>query len=320
MSCPIHHHNRTTSRGIARAARPPAPGPNSLMWREISDALFYPSFLSVLLIEVAHPDVAAAIEKFSIVEEDPWGRADRTLAGAHRLIHGGRHGNLAHLQADQLRELHRNFKGTHDDGSKYFALSPQAYRIVPDSILDHLIHYRELIGDPYSMQEKHQLYAEYLQLCGLLGLRETDIEPDLESFQRYFKDLCENRLTYNETVKKVIKGLAYQPPKPSLLPLRKQHWDRWTRKHLGPTLENLTIGFFNTDYRRANKIPWSVTDQQRFDKTLNRMRIIYRRTPRRLRRNPYALMMMLGIKASPTVTWNELQKQPKHQSYKTKEA
>lgn len=307
MNCPVHHGaGRPTATTTANKSLPPAPGPKSLMWKEISDSLFMSTFFSPLLMEVAHPDVGTAIAQHSDVHDDPWGRANRTFSALARLIHGGKAGTLAHRDAENIRELHRNIKGQHPDGSKYFALSPQAYRIVPDTLLDHLINYRNIMGRPYSPAEKQQLYQEYRQLCFMLGLREQDIEPDLDSFYLYYKKLTTEKLTYNDSVKVLLDETLAQLPKPTWLMMGKGVWEKWQTRKLRPIVRLLTIGFFNPEYRVATGVPWSSADQRAFDKLIAKMRRIYRYTPRTLRTQPYAVLISLGFKATPIVTWAQL--------------
>lgn len=87
--------------------------------------------------------------------------------------------DVAHKEAQDLRALHANIKGTLDDGAKYFALNPKTFRIVPDTFLDAVIRVREDLGKPLTDSEKEKLYQDYIGLCLMFGIPET-LQPALE--------------------------------------------------------------------------------------------------------------------------------------------
>src|SRR5262249_8974636 len=54
-------------------------GPGSLTWRVNGEAVLLLGGGRALLLQVAHPKVAAGVGRFSNYREDPWGRLARTL-------------------------------------------------------------------------------------------------------------------------------------------------------------------------------------------------------------------------------------------------
>ena len=67
-----------------------AVGPSSVVWRYASDARGLITGAGVaLLLQVAHPTVAAGVREHSDFERDPWGRLWRTLDFVNLFIYGG---------------------------------------------------------------------------------------------------------------------------------------------------------------------------------------------------------------------------------------
>src|SRR5437763_9032721 len=79
----------------------------------------------VLVLQVAHPVVAAGVRDHSGYRDDPWTRLMRTTASLSVYIYGGP--VAARYEADRLRTLHRRFHGVDEAGRRYHALDPHAY-------------------------------------------------------------------------------------------------------------------------------------------------------------------------------------------------
>ena len=66
-----------------------AVGPESITWRRAGDARTMFGAGAALLLQVAHPTVAAGVREHSDFKSDPWGRLWRTLDYVHMLVYGG---------------------------------------------------------------------------------------------------------------------------------------------------------------------------------------------------------------------------------------
>src|SRR5436309_13412262 len=94
-------------------------GEDSVAWRYCSDARLYLVMLYPLLLQVAHPTVGAGVRDFSDFERRPWQRLLRSLDWVSLLIYGG---NDAVAAGRRLRAVHKEFRGTREDGKPYYAL------------------------------------------------------------------------------------------------------------------------------------------------------------------------------------------------------
>src|SRR5437016_14489981 len=97
-------------------------GEDSVAWRYCSDARLYLVMLYPLLLQVAHPTVAAGVRDFSDFEQRPWDRLLRTLDYVNLLVYGGPQAVVA---GRRLRDMHKRFRGLREDGQRYYALEPE---------------------------------------------------------------------------------------------------------------------------------------------------------------------------------------------------
>lgn len=281
-----------------------APGRGSIMWDTLTDLSALPLMFPIATMQSALPAVGTAVNRYGLYRRDPQGRGRRTNWSMIRFLYDG--GDFAQQEAKDLRELHRHIKGELEDGSKYFALNPKTFRIVPDTFLDGVIRIRRDLGKPLSPEEEAILYEEYVQLCLLLGIPRKDIEPDIASFYEYFEDLIRNTLTYNETVRFLLhEGIEY-PARVKHLTFTQPWIDQFHRRFVYPTMKLSSVAGLHPLYRERFNIPWSQRDQAQFNKLCKRLQWYGRMVPRPLRYNPTVYFVMLGVHGPGLVTIEKL--------------
>src|ERR1044072_2017706 len=89
-------------------------GPESVPWRVNRESVLLLGGGRALLLQVAHPSVAAGVAEHSGYQEDPWGRLSRTLDVTTRIVFGD--GRTAARAARRLRAVHDRVSGTVQDG------------------------------------------------------------------------------------------------------------------------------------------------------------------------------------------------------------
>lgn len=284
-----------------------APGVGSIMWDTLTDLSNLPLMPPIAIMQSGLPAVGTAVNKYGIYKSDPQARGRRTNWSMIRFLYDG--GDFARNEARDLRALHANIKGTLDDGSKYFALHPKTFRIVPDTFLDGVIRIREDVGRPLTPSQKAKLYhEEYVPLCELLGVHGKDIEPDLKSFYEYYEDLILNTMTYNETVKYLTTRSIELPSRFKRFKSAQPYADALYKRWAYPAMKVSVIGALHPLYRKRFDLPWSDHDQARYNKLCRRLNLYARTVPRPLRYNPAALMVMMGMHGPGLVTLQELDK------------
>lgn len=276
------------------------------MFDTLTDLAAFPLILPIATMQSALPAVGTAVNRYAIYKNDPQGRGRRTNWSMVRFLYDG--GDMARQEAKDLRALHAHIKGTNPDGSKFYALNPKTFRIVPDTFLDAVIRIREDMGQPLSPAEKDQLYEEYTQLCLLLGIPRKDIEPTLQDFYVYYEDLMRNTMTFNETVQHLVGRGIELPARLKYGKKMQPMVDRFYRKYVYPTIKLTSVGQLHPIYRERFNIPWTAHDQARYDKLCRRLQRFARLVPRPLRYNPVVYLVMLGVHGPNLVTIEELEK------------
>ncbi len=271
-----------------------APGAGAIMWDTYSDLTLAPFSTTILVMQAAHPDIGAAVARFSVYQREPWGRLFRTGFSLMRFMYGGKGGRQSEQEAHSLRALHANIKGTHADGSTYYALKPATFRIVLDTFLDGVVRIRKVIGQPLTQSERDKVYREYLDLCRLFGLRYSDLEPTLDEFETYYEAMLLAKMSYNETVRFLLEEMLVQGPAVKYFPLPGVVRRFLYQKTIYPLLRIFTLGFLDARFRQSHAINWSNQDEVRFQKYVSVLCLIRKYTPRWLRYNPISLYIMAG--------------------------
>jgi uncharacterized protein (DUF2236 family) len=194
-------------------------GPESVTWRFASDARLYLVMVYPLLLQVAHPTVGAGVRDYSDFDRRPWDRLLRTLDYASLLIYGGTDAIDA---GRRLRTLHKGFRGTREDGRKYYALEPDAYAWVHATLIDAYVSGHAQFGRPMRPDQRERFYREYRGLGRLLGVREADLPPDWRGFRAYFDAVVEHDLERTASVDRVLSSI--RGPVPAPLPIPPALW------------------------------------------------------------------------------------------------
>src|SRR3954452_22956360 len=115
-----------TERILAVQSRPMSDaglfGPGSLTWRVNREGALLLGGGRALLLQVAHPLVAAGVSEHSNFREDPFGRLYRTLDTVTTIVFDST--SDAKEAAERLRRVHTRVKGEAEDGTPYVATDP----------------------------------------------------------------------------------------------------------------------------------------------------------------------------------------------------
>jgi len=192
----------------------PAPPPRgSIAWRYASDARTMTGAGAALILQVAHPTVAAGVREHSNFQEDPWGRLLRTLDHVNLLIYGGP--EAARATGERLREMHKRIKGVAPDGRRYHALEPEAYAWVHATLAWVIVDAHRRFGRPMRPDQAERFYAEWRALGGLLRVRERDLPETWPAFEAYVHRMVDERLSDNDVVQTVLRTLSAPAQSPA---------------------------------------------------------------------------------------------------------
>lgn len=228
-------------------------GPGSISWSRAGDARAMLAAGSTLLLQVAHPTIAAGVRQHSDFERDPWGRLLRTLDFTTLLVYGG--SERAVLTGRRLRAMHRSIKGVAPDGTRYHALEPAPYAWVHATLAEGIVAAHDRFGRPLDLAQRERLWAEWRGLGRLLGIRERDLPEGWAAFVAYREAMIAEQLGDNDVVRAVLRTLAAQepPPVPGLGP---RTWGA-LRLPAARTMRLATVGLLPPSARERLGLRWT---------------------------------------------------------------
>src|SRR5438552_7450178 len=133
-----------------------------------------------LLLQLAHPQVAAGVADHSDFRADPWARLNGTLRSYLRIVYGTR--TAAHAEIRRLIELHRTITGP-----TYRARDPELSMWVHATPVDSTIVAADAWLEPLSRLRRRRYYAETLPIGRAFGIPSELLPADLEAFETYLE-------------------------------------------------------------------------------------------------------------------------------------
>ncbi|HUG31081.1 MAG TPA: oxygenase MpaB family protein [Candidatus Limnocylindria bacterium] len=170
-------------------------GPASEAWRLNREAmLLLGAGPRALLLQVAHPLVAAGVAEHSNFRADPWLRLSGTLRSYLRIVYGT--AASARGEIRRLGELHRGIRGDvledgarRRHGGRYSALDPSLALWVHATLVDSTIAAYDAWIEPLPRDERERYYAETLPVGAAFGIPATLLPPDLDAFEAYLAEM-----------------------------------------------------------------------------------------------------------------------------------
>jgi uncharacterized protein (DUF2236 family) len=133
-----------------------------------------------LLMQLAHPQVAAGVADHSGFEEDPFGRLRRTLEATYTIVFGSE--DEADLVARKLWAVHE-----HVIGPGYHANDPELLMWVHATLVDTALRVHARFLRPLSGRDAARYYQDSIVVAEVLGVPRALQPPDLVSFNRYMR-------------------------------------------------------------------------------------------------------------------------------------
>jgi uncharacterized protein (DUF2236 family) len=154
-------------------------GPESEAWRLDREAmLLLGAGPRALLLQLAHPKVAAGVADHSDFRADPWRRLDGTLRSILRIIYGSTAAARAEIR--RLNALHRTIRG-----AGYDARDPDLSLWVHATLVDSTIVANEAWIGPVPRGRVARFYEETKAIARAFGVPEASLPADLDAFDAY---------------------------------------------------------------------------------------------------------------------------------------
>ena len=192
-------------------------GPASLSWHLLQERATLLGGGRAILLQLAHPLVAAGVAQHSTVAQDPLGRLDRTLAMMLTIVFGARADAEQTLR--QFHALHARVTGEvplgcapFPAGSTYTAQDPALKLWVHATLFDSaLLVYERFVG-PLAAAERRAGYNESKRLAALLGIPRALLPATLADFDRYMAAMVASpTLTVTDTARSLADAVLDPP-------------------------------------------------------------------------------------------------------------
>jgi uncharacterized protein (DUF2236 family) len=212
------------------------PGPGSISWRVNREAALLLGGGRALLMQLAHPLVAAGVADHSDFRHDPVGRLNRTMGLSLALTFGN---------PQEVRGAARQINRTHERvvGAGYQALDPDLLLWVHATLIDSaLLTYRTFIG-PLTGAEAEAYYQEAKPIGALLGIPANHYPRRWADFDAYLQTMLAGPVQPDETGRR-LAALVLRPP------------IRRVPGALFAPVEVITAGLLPEGLRRAYGLRW----------------------------------------------------------------
>jgi uncharacterized protein (DUF2236 family) len=232
-------------------------GPGSLTWRVNREGVLLVGGGAALVLQVAHPLVAAGVAEHSNYREDPWGRLYRTLDLTTKIVFGST--EVAEEAAARIRHVHGRVHGvTRDPGGRYPAGTPYDARD-PDLLMwvhATLVHtaldvYMRYV-DALSIDEQRAYYEEQKLLGEQFGVPRDRQPATLDDFNEYFREmLASDRIAITDALRDVVDA-TLRPDLPFVL------------RPVVEAANIATVGLLPPRLRDELGLPWSPARRRLF--------------------------------------------------------
>ena len=166
-------------RAVRATADPGLYGPTSEAWRLNREAmLLLGAGPRALLLQLAHPAVAAGVADHSDFRSDPWRRLAGTLRSYLTIVYGT--SAAARREIRRLNTLHRGITGP-----GYAARDPDLALWVHATLIDSTIAVADAWLEPIGNDRRAAFYAETRPIGRAFGIPEAVLPADLEAFDAY---------------------------------------------------------------------------------------------------------------------------------------
>ena len=208
-----------------------------------------------LLMQLAHPKVAAGVDEHSDFRTHPVRRLRRTIRMTMAIVFGDRETALA--AARGVNQVHAKVQGP-----DYRALDPDLLLWVYATLADTALVTYEAFVKPLLPREREEFHQEFKLLGGLLGIPDDHFPKTVSDFDTYLEEMVS---TGPIRVEARARELAAQimRPRVRLLP--------------GPVmipLNVVTTGLLTPPLREQYGLPWGLGQQRAYGlvrKTLPRV-------------------------------------------------
>jgi uncharacterized protein (DUF2236 family) len=222
--------------------------PHSIIWQVDREMALLLAGGRALLLQLAHPKVAAGVAHYSRFQQNPLARLQRTMSAMWSL--GFDESAMAYAALQRVGNIHKHVHGFVEageavpPGTPYNARDPQLLMWVHATLVDSAILAYDLFVKPLSHQEKARYYEESKKLAELFDIPNEVVPRSLEEFNAYFgKMLQGNTIAVGPLARSLAHDIVYPRP--------------WILRPAAPLFRVVTAGLLPERLRTAYCLKWN---------------------------------------------------------------
>jgi uncharacterized protein (DUF2236 family) len=249
-------------------------GPGSMAWRVDGDAMVLAGGSCALLMQLAHPAVAAGVAQHSDFRTDPLARLRRTLNASYAVVFGSV--SRADAALRRMIAIHGAVHGRiPESGLAFDATDPQLLLWVHATLVDTAIRVYDRFVAPLSPAEQQAYHAEARQVAIRLGVPEDRVPQTLTEMRTEMARLmADGTVAVSDTARSLAPAILH----PTAFPPRLA----WDAAHL------ISLSVLPDPIRRGYGIRWSRRREAGMRRLASTSRRVLPLMPAVLRRVPQA--------------------------------
>ncbi len=286
---PLSEHIAATRERL-RASGLTRPGPGSVCFKVNREIVVVAGWGRAVLLQLAHPLVAAAVDTHSSVRSTPLARAGRarstvqamlalTFGGDEQAIAAAAHINTVH---DRIRGTLDRAAGVYAAGETYSAHDAELLRWVHATLLDSILRAYERLVGPLTAEERRHYCVEATVMEPLLGIPAGLLPRDAQALEATIgESFGSGRIVVTDRARALARALLFPPQWRLAWPVFRP-------------IQLLTIGDLPAPVRDAYGFPWGDPEARalaRWTAALTRLRGL---APAALREWPAARVNVSG--------------------------
>ena len=229
---------------------------------------------AAVLLQIAHPLVAAGVDQHSDFRRDPLGRLHRTLNTTLDAVFGDT--PRAQRAMRRIDGRHARVTGRASDGRSYAARDPQLLLWVQATLVLTSLRWYEAVAGKLSSSERQRYWDEAKIFATGLGVPPELCPPTIADLERYEREMLGTAVAPDATSREVARAVLHPF---AFLPAQ-VYW---------PT-DVITAGLLPPALRGSFGLPWRARERVFFGFVVHGLRLLRSVVPRRIASVPHARM------------------------------
>ena len=245
---------------------------DSVSWRVDREAVVLAGGTCALLMQIAHPAVAAAVDAHSDFRTDPFARLRRTLGASWAIAFGDL--PAAEHAIGRINAIHAVVRGVvPESGSPYRALDPELLLWVHATLVDTALQMHDRFVAPLNPAEQDAYHREAASVAIRLGVPEALVPPTAAELRTWMAGRIDSgEVRVSPTARALLPWILY----PTRFPPR---WI-WDVAHLA------SVSVLHPAVRRQYGLRWSAPRERGVERLAAASRWLVPRLPSVIRHVP----------------------------------